>query len=456
VLKSTDAGRHWEPIQGNLPANGPALAIAEDHVDPKLLFVGTEFGLYFSVTGGEKWVRLKSGLPTIAVRDLAIQKPMNDLVVGTFGRGFYILDDYTPLRQLASPTPPGGEGTGEKGSVLFPVREAWMYVPARPLGLGGKSFQGEAYYTAANPPFGATFTYYLKDGLKTKRQKRQEAEKKGPQPYPTADQLRAEMEEEPPAILLTVSDATGNVVRTLQGPTSAGLHRVTWDLRDPSVLLPPPRPPEYEAELFGPERGGPLVMPGTYQVSIAQRVDGVLTPLAGPVPFKVSVVGADAMAAGDRKELAEFHQKTSRLQRAVMGTLEAANGLTGRLNDVKRALEHTPGADPKQKDLIRKLEQQNRDILRALRGDVATRGRNENTPTSVVERVGEIAEATRFSMGKPTGTQREQYAIAADEFRTELDKLRKLIDTDLKELEKGLDLIGAPWTSGRLPEWRDK
>jgi hypothetical protein len=296
----------------------------------------------------------------------------------------------------------------------------------------------------------------MKDALKTKREKRKDAEKKGTQPYPNFDQLRAEAEEEGPSVLLTISDAAGQVVRTIQGPTSAGLHRVTWDLRDPSVLLPPPRPPDYESELFGPERGGPFVMPGTYQVSIAQRVDGVLTPLAGPVQFKVSVVGADAMPAGDRKELAEFHQKTARLQRAVFGTLEAANAVTGRLNDVKRALEHTPGADAKQKDLVRKLEQQNRDILRALRGDSATRGRNENTPTSVAERVGEIAEATRYSLGKPTGTQREQYAIAADEFRTELEKLRKLIDTDLKELEKGLDLIGAPWTSGRLPEWREK
>jgi hypothetical protein len=331
-----------------------------------------------------------------------------------------------------------------------------MYIPSRPLGLPGKGFQGESYYTAANPPFGATFTYYLKDALKSKREKRKDAEKKGPQPYPSFDQLRAEAEEEAPAILLTISDTAGYVLRTIQGPTAAGLHRVTWDLRDPSVLLPPPRPPDYEAELFGPERGGPLVMPGTYQVSVAQRVEGVVTPLAGPVQFRVSVLGADGLADADRKELAEFHQKAARLQRAMMGTLEAANALTGRLNDVKRALEHTPGADAKQKELIRKLEQQNRDILRALRGDVATRGRNENTPVSVAERVGEIAEATRFYLGKPTGTQREQYLIAADEFRTELDKLRKLIDTDLKELEKGLDLIGAPWTSGRLPEWRER
>jgi photosystem II stability/assembly factor-like uncharacterized protein len=483
ILKSTDAGKHWEPIQGNLPANGPVLAIAEDHVDPKLLFVGTEFGLFFSVTGGEKWVRLKSGLPTIAVRDLAIQKPMNDLVVGTFGRGIYILDDYSPLRHLKDLTgpsplsPTGGDGPGvrgaalqgsssltpnpsrpkeERGTVLFPVREAWMYIPARPLGLPGKSFQGEAFYTASNPPFGATFSYYMKDGLKTKRQKRQEAEKKGPQPYPTAEQLRAEAEEEPPAILLTISDARGDVVRTLQGPTSAGMHRVTWDLRDPSVMLPPPRPPDFEAELFGPERGGPLVMPGEYQVSIAQRVEGVTKPLAGPVRFKVTVVGTEGMAAGDRKELAEFHQKLARLQRAVMGTLEAANAVSGRLAEAKRALDHTPGTDAKYKDMVRKLEKENLDILRALRGDSAIRARNENTPVSIVERVGEAAEATRFSLGKPTGTQREQYAIASEELTAELAKLRKVIETDLRELEKALDLAGAPWTPGRLPEWREK
>ena len=170
LLKTTDAGRTWTAIQGDLPANGPVLAIAEDHVNPQLLFAGTEFGLFFTIDGGKKWVQLKGGMPTVAVRDLAIQKRMNDLVVGTFGRGIYVLDDYTPLRELKP-------DTLEQNVVLFPIENALMYIETRQYGLRGKGFQGESFFTAENPPYGAQFTYYLKDEIKTRKQQRRDAEK---------------------------------------------------------------------------------------------------------------------------------------------------------------------------------------------------------------------------------------------------------------------------------------
>ncbi len=162
LLKSTDRGKSWSSIRGNLPANGPVLAIAEDHVNSNLIFIGTEFGLYFTIDGGQKWIQLKGGMPVISVRDLAIQRRENDLVVGTFGRSIYILDDYTPLRML-KPEMLTQEAT------LFPVKDAMMYIQSQPLGGRGKSFQGEAFFTADNPPFGATFTYYLKGVAKDEK-----------------------------------------------------------------------------------------------------------------------------------------------------------------------------------------------------------------------------------------------------------------------------------------------
>ncbi|HEV3202972.1 MAG TPA: hypothetical protein VGY77_01255, partial [Gemmataceae bacterium] len=228
VLKSMDAGRTWTSIKGDLPANGPVLAIAEDHINSNLLFLGTEFGLYFTGNGGQKWHRLKSGLPTIAVRDLAIQKQGNDLVVGTFGRGIYILDDYTPLRQYP-PELTAGE------CLLFPVKTALLYIPTRQYGLRGKGFQGDGFYAADNPPFGATFTYYLKETIKTRKQQRRDAEKEAAKknanaPYPNPDQLRAEADEEAPVILVNVADSSGHVIRTLTGPVTKGFHRASWDL----------------------------------------------------------------------------------------------------------------------------------------------------------------------------------------------------------------------------------
>jgi len=320
LLKSTDAGKSWASIKGNLPANGPVLAIAEDHVNPSLLFAGTEFGLFFSVDGGQKWVQLKGGLPTIAVRDLAIQKRENDLAVGTFGRGIYILDNYTPLRTLKP------EMLAQE-AVTFPVKDALTYIQAQPLGGRGKSFQGEAFYTAENPPYGATFTFYMKEAIKTRKQRRQESEKeaerKGIAPVlPSADELRLEEEEEAPGLVLTVIDSAGRVVRRLTAPASAGLQRITWDLRYPASVLAAPRPPGGDDDIFSDMPSGPLVVPGNYSFSLAKRVGGVLTPLGQPQGFSVVTLGAESMSAEDRAALLEFQQRVARLQRALMGATE--------------------------------------------------------------------------------------------------------------------------------------
>ena len=293
-MKSTDAGRTWVSIASNLPKNQPVWAIAEDHVNPNLLFVGTEFGLYFSIDGGQKWIQLKGGLPTIQVRDLTIQKRENDLVVGTFGRGIYILDNYTALRLLKPEML-------KQEAQLFPVKDALMYIQSQPLGGRGKSFQGESFYTAENPPFGATFTYYLKEELKTKKAKRQEAEKEAAKKnmlaqFPRLSDLSAEEEEEAPAVIFTVMDSSGRVVRRLTGPVTAGMQRVAWDLRYPPSSLPPPPNPEVE-DPFNEGPAGPLVMPGAYKVSLAKRVDGVMTALATSQEFQVVVEGQSGMSS---------------------------------------------------------------------------------------------------------------------------------------------------------------
>jgi len=451
LLKSTDAGRTWTSIKSNLPANHPVWAIAEDHVNPNLLFAGTEFGLFFTVDGGQKWVQLKGGLPTIQVRDLTIQKRENDLVVGTFGRGIYILDNYTALRTL---TPE----LVKQNALLFPVKDALMYIQAQPIGGRGKSFQGESFYTAENPPFGATFTYYLKDALKTKKEKRQEAEKDASKKgavlsIPNRSDLSAEEEEEAPAIIFTVTDANGHVVRRLTGPITAGVQRIAWDLRYPAASLPPPPNPETE-DPFNEGPVGPLVMPGSYKVSVARRVDGVITPLGQPQEFQVTVEGQENMSAADRVALVEFQQKVARLQRAVTGALEAANALKPRLAAIRRALLETPSAGETLLADATTLDKRTNDILRALRGDNALRARNMNLPPSIGERVGDIVGGQRMSTSRPTQTQMNQYAAAAQDFETTLAQLRQLIEGDLLRLEKQMEAAGAPWTPGRIPEWK--
>jgi len=386
------------------------------------------------------------------VRDLAIQKREGDLVIATFGRGFYVLDDLTPLR-AAKPL------DLERDALGFPVKRALAYVPSTPLGLKEKAFLGETFFAAPNPPFGAVFTYYLKDEVKTRRKSRldaeKEAEKRGtPIAYPDAAALRAEAREEDPAVVLTVKDADGNVVRRLTGPVKAGVHRVAWDLRfpasTPASLKPGPTPTENP---FYEPPAGPLAVPGTYTVSFEKRVDGVLAALDAPQTFRVESLGLQTLKAGDAAELLAFERKTARLQRAVLGAIEAAEEAQGRVKVAKKALDDTPGAAPALGTEARRIEKALDDLLVGLRGDKVMRERNEPVAMSTVERVEAIVGSQWSSTVAPTGTSREAYAVASGAFETQLATLRALVETDLRALDGAMEKAGAPWTPGRVPTW---
>ncbi len=448
LLKSTDNGKTWSSITSNLPENGPVLAIAEDHINPNLLFVGTEFGVFFTINGGQKWIPLKGDLPTIAVRDIAIQKRENDLVLATFGRGFYILDNYSPLRNLKPEML-------SQDCIVFPVKDPWWYILAEPLGGRDKAYQGDSYFTAANPPFGATITYYLKDSLKTKKQLRQEAEKEAEKkkqslPYPSNDQLRAEDEEPAPEIIVTITDANGNVVRKFTAPTSAGIHRVAWNLRYPPTASGEGSAREDELPASS------LVMPGVYKVSLAKRVDGVLSSIGETQTFTVKVLDEKLANQSDRAAHVEFQKKAANLQKAVNGALENANELKSRLASIKQAIKDSYAPDSKLMDDTLAIEKKLNEILRHLRGDVSIRARNENTPISIAERASSIIDDQYLSTAPPTQTHLDSYKIASEEFTEELNKLRTLLEVDVKNLEKALDEAGAPWTPGRFPNWKDK
>jgi photosystem II stability/assembly factor-like uncharacterized protein len=452
LLKSADRGRTWTSVSSDLPERGSVWTIAEDTVDKDLLFTGTEFGLFFSRDGGKKWVQLEGGLPTIAVRDLVFQKRENDLVIATFGRGFYVLDDMTPLR-VAKPADLDQE------TLSFPVKKALAYIPSEPFGLKEKAFLGETFFTAPNPPFGAVFTYYLKEEVKTKRKARLGAEKEALKKkteiaYPSADELRAEAREEDPAIILTVKDADGNVVRRLTGPVKTGVHRVAWDLRFPAAnpTSLKPAPPPTENPFFEPPKG-PLAVPGTYTVSFEKRVDGVTTAFGEPQTFQVESLGLQTLKAADAAELLAFERKTARLQRAVLGAIDAAEEAQEHLKAVKKAIDDTPAADAKLATEARRIDRALDDLLVSLRGDRVMARHNEPTPMSTQERVQAIVYTQWSTTVAPTGTSRKAYATAADAFEQELATLRTLVGTDLPALEAAMEKAGAPWTPGRIPEW---
>ncbi len=444
VLKSNDLGRTWVSCAGNLPERGSVKVVAEDPVNPNLLFAGTEFGLFFTPDGGGRWVRLKGGLPTIAVRDIAIQKREHDLVLATFGRGFYVLDDYRALRLIAEEPHTGPART-------FPVRDAWLYVETEPLGGGKRGFQGDAFYVAENPPFGAVLTYYLKEVPKMKKERRQEAEKQGGAPYPSHDELRAEAEEEAPLTFVVVTDAQGNVVRRLTAPHEAGFNRVAWDLRTPAPQLPPPT--RDEDNPFTRQPVGWFVSPGAYTMTLYQRVAGTTVQLGAPQTFQVRFL--DERAAADVRAFEDFHRRLLAAQRTMHGALETTQELQTRLAAVKKAIVETPNTEVKLLDDATVLTRRLNALLVRLRGDRALQARNENTPPGLAERLAEIVAERSSTLARPTQTHEAQYAIVADGLREALNELRGLAD-ELSRLEQTLELSGAPHTPGRFPTWPER
>lgn len=446
VLRSGDRGRSWRLISGDLPERGSAHTITEDPVDPDLLFVGTENGVYVTRDGGGHWMPLDSGLPTIAVRDLEIQAREQDLVVGTFGRGIYILDDYSPLRV-------SGEELDDTAATLFPIRDALQYIPGDKWGGRRNSHHGNGWWQADNPPYGALITYYLRDGYRTlakqRREDEREREKAGEDtPYPDWERLRAEDDEEAPAVLLTVRDAGGTVVRRLPVPAARGLHRVAWDLR---YRHPGKAAAEDEAGKDGPPKGL-LATPGVYSAELAARVGGELESIAPPRQFVVSALPQSPEHSDDPAARLAFQQRSARLLNAVEAAGERLGALEEQLSLLDIALRDAPAAEEALRQALRQLQARRRELLRSLEGDRSLQRRNASAPVSIRARARRVAFMGWGSRAAPGAQQREQYVIAERQFEALMPALRELL-ADFEGLAARATALGAPWSPGRLPAW---
>jgi hypothetical protein len=338
---------------------------------------------------------------------------------------------------------------------LFPVRRAPLYVPSSVFAGGVAGWLGGSFFQTPNPPFGATFTYSLKSDLRSRRAQRQAAERTtarrgGDVFYPSWDSLRVEDREEAPAAILTVTDAEGNVIRRLGGPTSAGIQRVSWDLRHAAPTAPRPATPADDEEGGPRGGGGALVPPGTYIVSLAKRVDGVTTPLGQPQKFEVYMLDGQSSRS---PAIVAFQEQAAKLQRAMTGASSLVDELSSRTQALLRAVEDAPAAGQKLGDDVRAIDRALRDIRETLNGDPTMSRRQEPTAPSLMSRLNVLSAATR-TFDAPTATQQRQYEIVSAEYAKVQTRLRAIVDSDLKRVEAAAEAAGVPWTSGRIPEWR--
>ncbi len=446
LIRSDDRGRTWKSIAGDLPERLLVWSVAQDHVDRNLLFVGAETGLFFTRDGGQRWIKLTGGVPTIAVRDLEIQRRENDLVAASFGRGFFILDDYSPLRTASAETL-------AREATLFPVRDALWYVPELRLADGGKGSSGSDEYAAPNPPFGAVFTVYLKSKLETAKELRAGREKPSIEaakdvPFPGFDALREESLEDAPRLVLTVTDASGEVVRRVEVANTAGFQRVAWDLRypppDPIALEPPADLPPW----VEPPRG-PLAAPGRYSVRLGRVTGGRYQAIGEAQSFAVVPLEGATAPGSPYDETLTFSRRTADLQRKLLGAVAESSRAADRLAHLERAAQEAGTGGEAALAQVSGLRRELADLDLRLTGDPIRQRLQEPTAPSPVERVQTVIEGHWGSRQGPTQTHRDSITIAAAEYAEISAELRRLIEVDIPALEDTLERAGAPWTPGR-------
>ncbi|WOE74695.1 VPS10 domain-containing protein [Alterisphingorhabdus coralli] len=443
LLKSTNRGRSWSSITGDIPDRHLIWRVVQDHVNPSLLFSATEFGMFFTLDGGRKWVKLTGDAPTISFRDLTIQRREDDLVGASFGRGFFIVDDISPLRTLS-------EASLNQEAMLFPGRKAHWYIEQHPLAFNEGGSQGHSYFRAPNPPFGANFTYYLADDVPSLQEARQKREKplakEGKDtPFPGFDTITAELQETAPTIWLTVRNSDGNIVRRLKGPAKKGFHRVNWDLRYPDMSVAAPVAPD------GDEPTGFLVSPGEYTVSLSKRVRGQTTELVGPKPFTVARLRDGALPP--KPDAAEFWAEIAQFDRSVSATASTLSSLEKKVGLLAIATERAQGGDPVALDNQWQAIRNEVFALEAmLNGNKARNAINERTQATVRSRLGVVMTGLFASTHGPTQTHRDQFGYAKGEFDAIRNRLNTLTESAIPAFEAELLAAGAPWVpGGKLP-----
>ncbi len=449
LFKSVNKGKTWTNISGNLPERGTTYTIRQDHIDPNLLFVGTEFGAYFSNDEGKTWNKI-GGLPTIAIYDLDIQQRENDLVAASFGRGFYVLDDYSPMRSMKTEVL-------DKKAHLFPVKDALLYIPSAPLGLSGTGSQGSDLWNADNPEFGATFTLYVKEVEKSLKEKRVESEDKKEKNkedvfYPNFEEIRKEENEDKPKLVWIIRNEDGEEIRRLTSSPKAGTSRMTWDLRKETtspITLRKRTVGRYEST-----DEGFLVTAGTYSVEIFMLKDGISEKLVDKTNFKVNALKNNTLLTKDPKEVDAFRAELAEYSRMVSGTNRLMDETQEKLKYLAEAIQDYPKADLSLMKEVKEIEVVLRECSLVMYGDGTKSSREFETLPGINGHLGMTEYQVSGNITGVTKTQRENFALVKEEYvpmRAKLDNA--IIRT--RALQEKLAAIPIPFTKGADENWKE-
>lgn len=435
LFKSTDKGRSWKSISSNLPDRTLVWRMVQDHVDPSLLFAATEFGIYVSLNGGEAWQKIP-GTPNMSFRDLTIQKRENDLVAASFGRGFFVLDDYSALREMK------GAALKQPGK-LFKPRDAKWFIPRNTEGNTGSD-----YYFADNPEYGAVFTYHLNGNYETTKSRRIKKEKelnKNNQdvPFPGWDALDAEKREEAAQIWVTIEDAQGNVIRHLRKKASKGSGRIAWNLRHASTAAIDP-----DRTGRGGGRGGAMVTPGSYKATLYLEQDGNVTKLDGPVSFEVKPIREGVLKGMSYEEFDAYRGELADVQLEAQIMQDKLSRARSRFEAMESALTRVPGNPAPLIAEVNKVKEAILEIDTWMGYSESRAEVRENNPPSLQSRLSHASRGLRTTYG-PTPLYRRSLDIARDMMKEMKPRVDRVADELVPALEQRLRAAGAPYILGK-------
>jgi hypothetical protein len=439
LIKSINKGKSWTNINGDLPGRLVTWRLVQDHIKKDLLFLASEFGIYFTYNGGANWIQLKGDLPTISFRDITIQRRENDLVGASFGRGFYILDDMSSLREF-------DPSVLKTDATLFSIKPAYWYVESEEIYA-----QGDNSYKAKNPLFGASFTYFLPKKFESLKEIRQKKEKeltknKNEIVFPGWDALEKEKREKGPAIILSIKDKDGNVVNNVVGTNKKGFNRVNWKLNYPNKGGEKLKVVKRN-DFFG--SNDLMATPGDYTVTLLKRENGKITELVASKKFKVIPLSDGALKGSSYEEIESFIKLYQEFQQDLTAakTVLAKNLLT--VDAMKRALDKALVPTNELSERIYQTREQLLDLDKALTGN-KTKGEigEGSIPTpndgSFIGRV-----SLRSSTYGPTPTHRAAVDRAVKQLDQITDKLKNINEKIIPSIGNDLRSAGAPWIEGQ-------
>ena len=433
LFKSTDKGQSWQSISGNIPDRTLVWRMVQDPVKKNLLFAATEFGIYTSLNGGTSWQKL-GGAPTISFRDLTIQKRENDLVAASFGRGFFVLDDYSALREFTE------DNLSQKGK-LFTPRTAKWFVPRSNIGNTGAD-----YYFAKNPTYGAVFTYHLADEYQTAKEVRKEKEtslnkNKADIPFPGWDALDTERQEKEAQVVLSIQDSQGNVINKISQKASQGSHRMAWNFSHFNPYSISDSPSRYRG-------GGALAKPGTYQASLSLVQNGEVIPLDGPISFEVKALREGVLKGVSHEEYNAYLTEITQVYKsisAVRDVLSESGKMHKAMVTALAQAKILPGTlEPKLEALKLDLTR----IKQSISGSPSRREVGERNPAGIQSFLSNAMVGLRNSYG-PTPLHRKSLKIAKELLIQLRAEVKTISEVRIPDIEAALKAADAPYILGQ-------